>query len=225
MGLFFGVLSFENGFVIVTDIMPNSLNASHIIQVNPHNVIALANDIDFGTKFCEQYITGLIKENDGIYEIVDLANKAFTNLDKKYQGKILTIHFFGYDSKLQEKISHSIMYDGKKVIYNSPAPVQQKTMFTFEVNLGTFIVNKVYSNYMSVQDAINLMAYVSTQYRILYPEVIGKSINMLVISEAGMQILTEKEVKDVLNNSEKIDMQIRKDCFNFFLTNEVGIKK
>lgn len=225
MGLFFGILVFENGFVIVSDIMPNVLQASHIIKINEHNVVALANDLEYGKKFCEQYILGAIKENDGILEIINLANNALQKLDGEYKGKLLTMHFLGYDSTLQQKIFHSILYNGSKIIYNSKSPSHQKTLFTFEVNLGTFIVNKVYSSYMSVQDAINLMGYVLTQYRTLYPDTIGKSFTMLTISEFGVHSLPDKEIKELLERSEKIDIQIRKDCTNFFLTNDIGVKK
>lgn len=225
MGLFFGILSFENGFVLISDIMPDRADASSVIKINERIVIALANDLEYGKKFCEEYIIDSVKETDGITEIIALANNAFQRLSKEYVGKILTLHFAGYNSGFQQKLFHSILFNGSEIIYNSPAPSNQKTLFTFEVNLGTFIVNRAYSNYMSVQDAINLMGYVSTQYRILYPDDIGRSFTMFVVSESGVRSLSDEEIQEVLDTCEKMDMKIRRDCSDFFLTNESGAKK
>lgn len=203
--------------VVISDIPASMETDMNIFKINDHNAITLLDDIPAGKKFYEDYLVG-ISNDFGYDEIIQIIKKGFEDKHGNHVGKIITMALLGHGKDLVQKPLYEFVFNGT-TLQEVSHPSTQMFMFSIEANLGSYLVNKVYSRYMSIDDAIRLMTYIAMQYSSMHA--IGTDFSIVIVSKTGVRILTSEEVKNTVLLMESVNLEIRKDCCTLF-TSEVS---
>jgi hypothetical protein len=132
-----------------------------------------------------------------------------------YSKKLITISFVGYETDFRERPYYALMFDGQQ-INDIVYPADNKVLFSINNDLGVYLTYKVYSNHMSLDKAVNLMGYITAQYNKILS--IGKYVSIITISKDGLSYLDANRIRSVMSKAEEVDVDIRKNCCDFFMT-------
>lgn len=228
MGIYFGLLRVDKGFVIFADTStdPKRPELSTVFKINEHNAVILKDDIIAGKLFFQKYLEGVDAANYGFEEIIDQTTKSLNKKDPEFVGKLLTFTFVGYSKNAKQRTFFDLWFNGDSIVRNYQFHSTEKMLFYPEANLGSFLTEKAYSNSMPLQVALDLMGYVILQYSVLFRHAgIGEDFVVMTISEEGFKILNKVEIQKLLENAEQMDVAIRKECVDFFVSNNFGSRK
>lgn len=216
MSNFVGVLRTNEGTVISSDINNLSSNQTDIdqinaLKINKWNVTVINGDPKTAKLFCKKLLLS-IKDGGQFDKIIAEAKQLLKREASKYQTKLNEITFVGYEYNFSERPFYALTSTGEEV---ENINEDRKSFFSINNDLGAFLSNKVYSKHMSLERAINLLAYITAQYDKIVD--IGKDFVLITITKNGYHRLGVDEAKKIMANAELIHQNMRKLCYDFFI--------
>ena len=212
MGIFVGGLQVNDGIVLVSDVVTSEKNEPNIFKINAHNVALLAEDYKSGNDFCEKYLKKFENTDWKFTEIVKHINETLS-ASNDFNGIPIGLAILGYDEDFKSCPIVGFLYDGKTP--NKLDLSKGPSVFSTENTLANYLTSKIYSEFMSMEDAMNLMAYISMQYNMILHT--GKGISMATITKNGFKKIDESEIQKIIRICEKADLNLKKDFSDFFL--------
>lgn len=215
MGSFVGVLRVNEATVICADVITEAAQPPNLFRINRFNVALILDDLEAGTSLCEKYLKRFESIDGGFDEIIDEVRQSLEKNVSDYHEKLMTICFVGYESDFRERQYYALKFDGQRITAN-PYPSDNKILFLPIYDLGAYLAIKVYSNHMSLDKAVDLMGYIASQYNKIFN--IQKYVSIATITKDGFNQLDIDRIRNVRSKAEEVDLDIRKTCCDFFIT-------
>ena len=200
-----------DGIVAIADKEKSHNQSTGIIKINKNTVGIVFKGLDGAKNFCNEF-TSKITDSDDITKICKTAIKEFNLHQKEYQEADFSITLMSY-MKPRRTIFYGFWFDGNGAHTGniSGAHVFSK----MHGNLIRYLINKVYSRHMLVDELSNLSSFVTLQCVKMFS--IGLEFDYVTLSDKEVKWLTDGEIKDQFYKQEKVDHKLLKSFSDFFL--------
>src|SRR3990172_5891329 len=148
---------------------------------------------------------GIFRTIDGIVTITDSENDE----NKEFDFSMVLISYV----KPRHPVFYGLWYDPEG---HHAGELPDFYLFTAaHQDLVSYLISKVYSEHMLLDEIMKLVSYVSLQCIKIFP--IGYDFEITTVSEKGIKKLSPGETKDIFHNSEKVDHKLKKTFSDFFI--------
>ncbi len=203
-----------DGVVVIADKENSYEQTTAIIKINKNTIALVFGGLDGAKKFCNEHLKD-ITDDDDIAKIRRIANDKFQKYNQEYKNTNFSLVLVAFE-RSRRTIFHGIWFiDG--VPTSQELPDNHIFIKTVE-DLAQYLVNKVYSDHMWVDELAKLASFVTLQCIKIFR--VGIDFDFVTLSEKETKWFTPDEVKEQLHIQEKIDHKLKKDFSNFFLSGE-----
>lgn len=209
MAGFAGYIATLDSIVMVTDSKLDVERTTTTHKINDHITALIFYGIPSAIDFCDKFLK---KSEGNINTIVEIAKTEFTKNFTKYLTDPFSLILMSYHEN--SPVYYGLWIDENKPMMAPPATV---LLFSQQHNdLAKYLINKVYSPHMSIEDSTNLIAYVTLQCSRSFP--IGFRFEITTVSVKGVKQFTDGEVRDLFQKMEKTDVKLKKIFSDFFIS-------
>ena len=200
-----------DGIVAIADKEKSHNQSTGIIKINKNTVGIVFKGLDGAKKFYNE-LTSKITDSDDFAKICTTAVDEFNLHQKEYREADLSIILISH-MKPRRTIFYGFWFDddGAHTGNISGAHAFSK----IHENLLQYLINKVYSNHMLVDELSNLSSFATLQCVKIFP--IGLEFDYVTLSDKEVKWLTDGEIKDQFYKQEKVDHKLLKLFSDFFL--------
>jgi len=208
---FASILRTYDSIVIIADKEKSYNQSTGIIKIKKNSVAVVFRNLDGTKKFCNDWVKDISDEDD-IAKICKTAINAFEANKVEYQELDFSMVIASFVNP-RRTVFYGFWFD-EEGAHHEDLPDRHFFSKTHE-DLAQYLVNKVYSEHMLVDELSKLSSFVTLQCIKIFS--IGVDFDFVTLSNKGIKWLTDGEVKDQLFAQEKIDHKLIKSFSGFFL--------
>lgn len=207
---FAGLIATANGITIITDSSVDGNRTTGTYKINDNVIAIIFYGLNRGLEFCNKFL----KDSKGnVHDIFKKSTDSLNLHKKEYQDEPFSIILCSYFQGLPAYLG--VWLDDQKDPKGGPLP--ETTYFSQEhEDISKYLISKVYSQHMSLEESINLMSYVTLQCMRIFP--IGYKFEITTISNKGIKTFTDGEMNDAFQKMEKLDNKLKKIFSDFFIS-------
>lgn len=209
MSSFLATISSQYGLVVIadSDSDPNRTTAVHTI--NDHCVAMVFRGDEGAKEFIEKHLIPLKRLS--INEFIEKADTIFKKHHTEYSKHNFSIILAWYNDR--DPIYYGLWFENNGEARTGKQP--KTSLFIQDVeDLANYLVSKVYSNTMSLEELKNLAAFITLQCSKIFGY--GFNFKIITMSDGGIKTLSEGDIRDLLQKQEKADNKLKKIFADFF---------
>ena len=200
-----------DGIVAIADKEKSYNQSTGIIKINKNTVGIVFKGLDGAKKFCDEF-TSKITDSDDLNKICKTAVEEFNLHQKEYQEADFSIVLISH-MKPRSAIFYGFWFDDDGA---HTEEIPNRHIFSkIHGDLIQYLINKVYSDHMLVDELSNLSSFATLQCVKMFR--IGLEFDYVTLSDKEVKWLTDGEIKDQFHKQEKVDHKLLKSFSDFFL--------
>ncbi len=204
-----GAIASHNGVVIVSNDKDDDVQDTVVFKINQNSVAAVVRGKVKVKEFLDKYI--IPKTPKTTQDTITLIQKEIQIHSAEYAKSNISFFIAGYENN---KGGYFAIWFENEKLYSRVIPKFSHFIYFME-DLTTYIISKVFSEQMSIDELKNLMGFVTLQCIKVFG--LNSSVNITTISKDGIKEMSKGEVKDLLSTQDKIDHKLKKIFSDFFV--------
>lgn len=204
-----GAIRSYNGIVILSESHSNPSQRTAVLPINDLCVAAVFRGKDAVSDFLEKYVRP--KNPVSLQSVIDTIQTELTSHKNEYLQSNFSFFIAGYEN--ETSFYHSVWFDNGKLNF---LPIDRVSTFIDTIDeLATYIVSKVYSEQMTVEELKKLTIFIALQCIKVFG--VSSLFDITVISRDGVKTLSRNEVVDKLSDQDHKDNTLKKIFSDFFI--------
>ena len=203
-----GAIASHDGVVIISNNEDDVVQGT-VFKINQNSVATVVRGKVEVKEFLDKYI--IPKTPKTVLDVIDLIQKEIQIHSAEYAKSNISFIITGYENS---KVTYfTIWFENENLQLHKIGKVFY--FITGIEDLATYIISKVFSEQMSIDELKNLMGFVTLQCIKVFDS--SSSVNITTISKDGVKEMSKGEVKDLLSTQDKIDHKLKKIFSDFFV--------
>ena len=215
MADFAGILRSIDAIVTITDTNDDPLRSTCTYKINDKVTAIIFRGIEGAIQFCETYVKP--HHTLDTEQLIARASKEFNSHHNEFQNSDFSLILVGFVG-IRNPVIFGLWYEQNK--HHAQLMLDYVIVSTVQDDLVKYIISKVYSGHMLLEELQRLMGYVILQCIKIFPN-IGYNFEITTITHEHVKTLTPGETIDLFHQAEKIDHELKKIFGDFFLNDEV----
>lgn len=211
MGGYFGSIKVEEGICTITDSSIEKNRNTGTFKINDDCLAIIVLGYPEAINFCDKYLKKHNTEKD-VEKILRGATDDFLKDYSEYKGKPFSIAITSFIRP------YVPFYYGIWINENGLRAEELTLACIFSLphqDLGEYLTEKVFSKHMSLDEASELLTYVSQQCLDIIPT--STSLEMTLLTKKGIKKLNDEELHEKFQKAEKTDQKMKMIFSDFFI--------
>lgn len=208
---FYASVRVNDGIVIVTDSENEENRQTATIRINDNTIAIIVFNLQTSLDFCNRFLQSYIEERNSEKIIKETAE----NLAKYYAESNERRFSIVLASFSKSKLPFYFAFWIDNTGIHAEELLSVSIFSSAHQDLGQYLVMKVFSKHMTLEEATNLTSYVTQQ---CYDTTFSTGLlEMTILSHNNTQKFTDDEFRKKFQLSEKIDQNLKKIFSDFFV--------
>ena len=211
-----GAIRSHNGIVIISDTEEDKTDATACFKINDNSVAVVFRSKTAVKKFLDKYI--IPKKPSTVIDVMTLIESELKLHNDEYKESNFSFFVAGYQDGRAGFFA--IWFEKGQLKF---LEIDQISHFINTIeDLAVYIITKVFSEQMTVEELKNLMIFVSLQCIKVFGY--DSFFDVTIINEKGIKKMSKGEIKEALSMQDKKDHKLKKIFSDFFVNGTLSNK-